>query len=80
MSGERRAVITGMGMVTPAGEGREAFAGALFAGRSCTGAITLFPAEGLASRVAGEVRGFDPAPHMAAGDERRVSRASPMGV
>jgi len=67
-------------MVTPAGEGREAFAGALFAGRSCTGAITLFPAEGLASRVAGEVRGFDPAPHMAAGDERRVSRASPMGV
>src|SRR5262249_10279048 len=44
------------------------------------GPITLFETNGLASRVAAEVKGFDPAPHMAAGDERRVSRASPMGV
>jgi len=76
----RRTVITGMGAITPAGTGVPAFEEMLFSGRSAVGAITLFETDGLASRVAAEVRDFDPAPHMAAGDERRVSRASPMGI
>jgi len=76
----RRAVITGMGAVTPAGTGVAAFREKLFSGESAVSAITLFDARDLASRVAAEVRGFDPSIHMAAGDERRVSRASPMGV
>ena len=79
-AGRRRVVITGMGVVSPAGTGLSAFSSALFSGRSAVGPITLFDTNGLASRVAAEVRDFDPAPHMAAGDERRVSRASPMGV
>jgi len=69
-----------MGVVSPAGSGVRAFGEALFSGRSTVGPITVFETNGLPSRVAAEVRGFDPAPHMAAGDERRVSRASPMGV
>jgi 3-oxoacyl-[acyl-carrier-protein] synthase II len=69
-----------MGVVSPAGEGVAAFRVALFSGRSAVGPLSVFEPDGLACRVAAEVRGFDPAPHMAPGDERRVSRASPMGV
>jgi 3-oxoacyl-[acyl-carrier-protein] synthase II len=69
-----------MGVVSSAGAGSDAFRAALMSGRSTVGPITLFEPDGLASRVAAEVRGFDPAPFMAPGDDRRVSRASPMGV
>ncbi|HKY33903.1 MAG TPA: beta-ketoacyl-[acyl-carrier-protein] synthase family protein [Candidatus Polarisedimenticolia bacterium] len=76
----RRAVITGIGAVTPAGAGREAFAAAQAEGRSATGPITQFDPAGLACRVAAEVKGFDPARHMQPQDLRRVSRATPMGI
>ncbi len=69
-----------MGVVSPAGTGAAPFREALMSGRSTVGPITLFEPDGLASRVAAEAREFDPAPFMAPGDERRVSRASPMGV
>jgi len=76
----RRVAVTGMGIVSPAGEGAGAFRRALFSGKSFVGTITLFDPSDLASRVAGEARAFDPSPHLSPGDERRVSRASPMGV
>jgi 3-oxoacyl-[acyl-carrier-protein] synthase II len=73
-------VITGIGVVSPAGVGREAFAAALAQGRSTVGPITRFEPDGLACRVAAEVKGFDPAVWMDPQDLKRVSRATPMGI
>ena len=55
-----RVVITGMGILAPNGIGNEEFWGSLVAGRSGIGPITLFDASDLKSRIAGEVKDFDP--------------------
>ena len=57
--GERRVVVTGMGAVTPIGNDVAAFWDGLINGRSGIGPITLFDPSKVASRVAGEVKGFD---------------------
>jgi 3-oxoacyl-[acyl-carrier-protein] synthase II len=59
-----RVVITGMGVLAPNGIGLEAFWESLLAGRSGIGPITLFDAADLKSRIAGEVKGFDPADYI----------------
>jgi 3-oxoacyl-[acyl-carrier-protein] synthase II len=55
-----RVVITGMGILAPNGIGNEPFWESLLAGRSGIGPITLFDASDLKSRIAGEVKNFDP--------------------
>ena len=60
MDKRNRVVITGMGILAPNGTGLEAFWESLLAGRSGIGPITLFDATGYKSRIAGEVKGFDP--------------------
>jgi len=55
-----RVVITGMGILAPNGIGLEKFWDSLLNGRSGIGPITLFDATDLKSRIAGEVKGFDP--------------------
>jgi 3-oxoacyl-[acyl-carrier-protein] synthase II len=60
MRKRNRVVITGMGIVAPNGIGIEPFWESLLAGRSGIGPITLFDATDLKSRIAGEVKGFDP--------------------
>lgn len=55
-----RVVITGMGILAPNGIGNEEFWKSLVAGQSGIGPITLFDASDLKSRIAGEVKNFDP--------------------
>jgi 3-oxoacyl-[acyl-carrier-protein] synthase II len=57
---DRRVVITGVGVVSPAGIGAAAMAEAIRAGRSAVGPVTRFDASRHPSRVAGEVHDFDP--------------------
>jgi len=56
----RRVVVTGVGLVSPLGVGTAPTWEALLAGRSGVGPITRFDASAYPSRIAGEVKGFDP--------------------
>jgi 3-oxoacyl-[acyl-carrier-protein] synthase II len=56
---KRRVVITGVGAVTPVGNTADEFWAALVAGRSGIGPITRFDTTGYATRIAGELKGFD---------------------
>ena len=76
----RRVAITGIGCLSPNGNGREAFARALREGKSGVGRISLFDPEGLPATIAGEVKNLDPAEHVGAKDIRHVSRAVPMAL
>ncbi len=55
-----RVVITGIGILAPNGIGLEEFWDSILTGRSGIGPITLFDASKLESRIAGEVKNFDP--------------------
>jgi 3-oxoacyl-[acyl-carrier-protein] synthase II len=70
----RRVVVTGLGLVSPVGIGVEASWQALVAGRSGIGPITLFDASTYPSRIAGEVKGFEPGDWMDRKEARRNDR------
>src|SRR5207248_1972594 len=59
-----RVVITGMGVLAPNGIGLEAFWESLLQCRSGIGPITLFDASKFKTRIAGEIKGFDPAEYI----------------
>jgi len=56
----KRVVITGMGMVTPLGIGVKENWEAVCQGKSGIGPITRFDVTDFASKIAGEVKGFNP--------------------
>ena len=56
----RRVVVPGIGLVSSLGIGTDANWTALVAGQSGIGTITKFDATAFATRIAGEVKGFDP--------------------
>ncbi len=58
----RRVVVTGVGLVSPLGMGTEDTWEAVRHGKSGIGPITAFDATEFSCRIAGEVKGFDPAP------------------
>ncbi|HNV57343.1 MAG TPA: beta-ketoacyl-ACP synthase II [Smithellaceae bacterium] len=74
---KRRVVITGLGAVTPLGNtAAESWANAV-AGKSGIGPITRFDASAYASRVAGEIRNFDPLKYV---DKKEVRRQDKFAV
>jgi 3-oxoacyl-[acyl-carrier-protein] synthase II len=76
----RRAVVTGLGAITPIGNDAEAFWRNLTAGVSGVGPITQYDASGEEVRIAAEVRDFDPAAWIDRKKARRMSRFSQMAV
>lgn len=72
---EHRVVITGVGLMTPVGNDLESSWKALLAGVSGAGPITQFQAtEEFATRIACEVKGFDPSRYLEAKEIRRNDR------
>jgi len=70
----RRVVVTGLGLVSPVGIGVEPSWSAMVAGKSGIGPITLFDASTFPTRIAGEVKGFDPGQFMDKKEARRNDR------
>ncbi|MBU1727466.1 MAG: beta-ketoacyl-ACP synthase II [Candidatus Omnitrophica bacterium] len=58
---ENRVVVTGLGIISPVGNDVSSFWQAIKEGKSGVGPITYFDPAGFDSRIAGEVKGFDPA-------------------
>jgi 3-oxoacyl-[acyl-carrier-protein] synthase II len=67
----RRVVVTGVGLVSPLGVGTAQNWQALLEGRSGIGPITRFDASDYPSRIAGEVKGFDPLDYL---DKKEVKK------
>jgi beta-ketoacyl-acyl-carrier-protein synthase II len=61
MSRRRRVAITGIGLVTPVGNDVSTTWTALLEGRSGVAPISIFDASGFSTRIAAEVKDFDPA-------------------
>ncbi len=69
-----RAVVTGLGIVSPLGNTVEEFWGNLIRGVSGIDRIRAFEPTGLEVTIAGEVRGFDPSAYMSPREVRRMER------
>jgi 3-oxoacyl-[acyl-carrier-protein] synthase II len=69
-----------MGAVAPNGIGREAFWQATRDGRSGVRAVEGFDPSELPTRIAGQVRGFDPAELLPARERRHVPRVVTLGL
>jgi 3-oxoacyl-(acyl-carrier-protein) synthase len=74
---DRRVVITGLGVVTPLGHQLDVFWNALIAGQCGIDKITAFDTAAFDTKIAGEVKNFDPAPAFPSPKEvRRTDRNS----
>ena len=60
MSSPNDIVITGLGVVSPIGMGRQAFWSSMVAGSSGIRPLTSFDASGLAVQFGGQIVDFDP--------------------
>jgi 3-oxoacyl-[acyl-carrier-protein] synthase II len=76
----KRAVITGIGVVSPNGIGKDAFCRAILAGKSGVKRITRFETANLPVQIAGEISDFDESPWIEARERKHVSRAVPLAV
>lgn len=76
----RRVVVTGLGAVTPVGNDKDSFFQALIAGKSGIDTITLFDASDFPSRIAGEVKNFDPEPVIESKKIRHLDRFTQFAI
>lgn len=75
-----RVVITGMGVVSPNGMGKEAFCHAVLAGKSGVKRISRFDSSGLSVHIAGEIPEFDELAWVDARERKHVSRVVPLAI
>ena len=71
---KKRVVVTGLGVISPVGTGVEKFWKSLIDGKNGIGPITQFDASQLESRIAGEVKDFNPLDHFNSKDVRNIAR------
>ncbi len=76
----RRVVVTGLGCISPVGNSVGQAWEQLLAGRSGIGVVTKFDASAMASRIAGEVRGFDLESYIGAKEARSMDTFIHYGI
>ena len=79
-SANNRVAVTGIGALSPLGLDTSTMWQGLISGKSGVDRITLFDASAFETKIAGEVKGFDPANYMNPKDVRRNDRFSQMAV
>ena len=77
---KRRVVVTGLGIVSSIGIGKEAFWDSLKSGRSGIRKLTLLDASSYPCQIGGEITEFDPISFMPAQVARRIDRFSQLGL
>ena len=77
---KRRVVITGMGMISPLGNDMASSWDAIVNGRSGLGPITSFDASLFTTRIAGEIRDFDPTTYMSPKDVKKMDAFIHYGI
>lgn len=75
-----RVFITGVGVVSSIGLGKDAFFQALAAGTSGISPVEAFDVSKLGRSFAGEVKAFRPRDHLSAAEARRMGRCSQMAL
>lgn len=75
-----RVVITGLGVISPVGIGKDAFWNSLIEGKSGIGKITLFDATDYAAQIAGEVKDFNPTDYIDRKEARHMDRYAQFAV
>ena len=76
----RRVVVTGLGIVSPVGNTVSSAWDSIIHGRSGIGSVSSFDASTFATRIAGEVRDFDPTAFIPAKDARKMESFIHYGV
>jgi 3-oxoacyl-[acyl-carrier-protein] synthase II len=76
----RRVVVTGVGLVSPLGLGSEVTWRGLLEGRSGIGLLQAFDTRGYTSRIAGEVRGFDPVEFLDKKEVKKTDRFTQLAI
>jgi 3-oxoacyl-[acyl-carrier-protein] synthase II len=72
--------ITGLGLITPIGTGKETFWEGVRAGRRGVREVTRFDASELRTRIAGEVDDFEPADHIGPRHRNRLDRFAQFSI
>ncbi len=80
MSENRRVVVTGMGAITPLGNSVLETWGAMKAGKNGIAPITLFNTEKFKTKLAAEVKEFDPKEYLEVNDVLRTDRYAQFAV
>jgi len=75
-----RTVVTGMGVVTPLGNSHDEFIGNLFAGKSGVEIITRFDISAYPTKIAAEVKNFDPSDYIDKKMGRRLDISQQFGI
>ena len=77
---KKRVVITGLGAITPVGNGAEAFWNSLLEGKSGIARITRFDPSDYATQIAGEVKDFDPTKYIDKKEAKRMDRCTQYAI
>lgn len=77
---DRRAVITGIGVISPLGSNHQIFWNNLLEGHSGVRRITQFDASDLPCQIAGEIPDFNPDDYLDRKESRRMARSSQIAL
>lgn len=77
---KKRVVITGLGIISPIGIGKEQFLHSLFHGKSGISHITRFDTSGYGTTIAGEAKDFEPENYIDKKEAKKMDRFTQFAV